>query len=58
MHSSANRNRGYIYKSAVWDNIFYAHYKTRAKIKRYEVNRRSLRITNYFHEDMIGIRII
>ena len=58
MHSSANRNRGFIFKTNAWDSVFYTHFKTRAKVRKYTTTARALSIVNYFEENMIKIRII
>ena len=38
--------------------MFYAHFKTRAKVRKYTTTDRSLSMVNYFNENMIKIRII
>ena len=58
VRSSANRNRGYVFKAKAWDSVFYAHFKTRAKVRKYSADGHRLKVVNYFNEDIIGIRII
>ena len=58
VRSSANRNRGYVYNLNVWKNVFYVHFKTRAKVRKYSADGHRLKVVNYFNEDIIGIRII
>ena len=58
VRSSASRNRGYVFKTKAWNSVFYAHFKTRAKVRKYTTTDRSLSMVNYFNENMIKIRII
>ena len=58
MHSMANKNRGYVFKRKAWDSVFYTHFKTHAKVRKYTTTARSLSMVNYFSEVMLKIRII